>query len=257
MPAEEAAPYTASAPIYDHMMREVDYVSWAAYLAQLLKMSGIDIRRSKLKKMELCELACGTGNISLLLSRLGFRVTGVDSSKEMLAVAESKVGKRTRNRARFLNYDMTQFESASTFDVEVCVYDSINYIPTKSLLSDFFKIAHENLKDGGAFVLDASLEPNSLNENNLFTQKGRHNGLAYERRSSYDRKSRIHTTIVRVGKNGKVYEEAHHEYVYDLDLLRKLISAAGFREKLAVGDFTYLEADNKTERVHFVLLKQP
>ena len=38
------------------------------------------------------EVACGTGRVAIELARKGVTLTGVDVSKEMLAVARAKVG---------------------------------------------------------------------------------------------------------------------------------------------------------------------
>ncbi|MCL4511541.1 MAG: class I SAM-dependent methyltransferase [Bacteroidetes bacterium] len=253
--AESAPPYTVSAPIYDHMMREVDYPSWAKYILMLMKLAGKETRRSKIKDTKLCELACGTGNISLIMSKLGYDVTGIDSSKQMLEVAQTKLSRTRRRNACFINHDMVTYSSKETFDTAVCVYDSINYISDANALAQFFRNVYASLKPGGVFVFDASLESNSLSDASLFTQRGRHKGIHYQRRSLYDPKTKIHTTYVRVQRKDELFEETHREYVYKLDTIRGLCGKAGFNEKFVAGDFTMLEANNESQRVHFVLVK--
>lgn len=253
--ADPVPPYTESAAIYDHMMRGVDYKRWAKYIILLMRRVDSQIRRSRIKGKKLCELACGTGNISLNMSKLGYDVTGVDMSKNMLAMAEEKFAGRNRHNSRFLNHDMVTYSSKSSFDVVICTYDSINYIPDVDLLKQFFRSVFSSLKPGGIFVFDASLESNSLSDSSLFIQRGKYRGIYYQRRSAYDSKTKIHTTLVRVKRNGKVFEEVHREYVYKLDTLRELVTGAGFRERLAAADFTVLEPNNESERVHFVLVK--
>ncbi len=254
LPAESVPPYTASAAIYDHMMKEVNYLGWARYLTQLMKVAGLDSRRSKIKGQKLCEFGCGTGNICLVLSRLGFEVTGIDSSSEMLQVAGQKVARRRDNLHLVLS-NMVTYTGAEKFDRAVCVYDSMNYISNIESVGQFFQTVFGSLKPGGVFVFDASLESNSLNDASLFVQRGKHKGIYYHRKSHYDPKARIHTTFVRIMKDSKVVEEIHREYVYDLDVIRHLFAQAGFEERFAAGDFTMLEANNKSERVHFVLVK--
>ena len=253
--AENAPPYTISAQIYDHMMREVDYPSWAKYIVLLMKLAGKESSRSKIRGEKFCELACGTGNISLIMSRLGYDVTGIDSSEEMLKVAQAKLAKTKRNNSHFINHDMVTYSSEESFDRAICVYDSINYISNTRSVAQFFKNVYASLKPNGTFVFDASLESNSLNDASLFVQHGKYKGVYYQRRSLYDPKTKTHTTRVRVKKNGRIFEEVHREYVYKLDLLRELFRESGFQEKFAAGDFTMLEANDQSERVHFVLMK--
>ncbi len=238
------------------MMREVDYKGWANYLVLLMKAAGKESRRSKIAGEKLCEFACGTGNISLMMSRLGYDVTGIDSSSDMLRVAEKKLARRNSRPVHLIHGDMVTCSAKDAFDRAICVYDSINYISTTDSLRQFFANVHGALKPGGVFVFDASLESNSLSHSSLFVQRGRHKGIYYHRKSQYDPKQKIHTTYVRIRKNGRVVEEVHREYVYKLELLRELFSSTGFEERIAAGDFTMLEPDNLSERVHFVLVKK-
>jgi SAM-dependent methyltransferase len=256
--AEAVPPYTESAAIYDHMMREVDYKSWAKYIIMLMKLAGVETRRSKIKGQRLCELACGTGNLSLILCKFGYEITGVDNSKRMLLQAQSKI-RHVRNLescgAHFINHDMLTYRSANQFDAMVCVYDSINYISNKGSVEKFLENVFSNLKPGGVFIFDASLESNSLNDPLLFVQRGRCGQIHYQRRSIYDRKTKTHTTQIRIKRNGKLFEEVHREHVFTLGTLHKLAAGKGFIEKFAAGDFTMLKADDSSERVHFVLVK--
>ncbi len=253
--ADPVPPYTESAAIYDHMMRSVNYRRWSRYVTRLMKLADNQIRTSRMEKKRLCELGCGTGNISLNMSKLGYDITGVDISAPMLALAKKKFTKRSTPESRFLNHDMVTYSSKDSYDVAICLYDSINYIAEAALLKQFFRNVFVSLKPGGIFVFDASLESNSLSDPSLFTQRGKFRGIYYQRLSVYDRATRIHTTLVRVKRDGQVFEEVHREYVYKIDTLRQLAGEAGFKERFAAADFTMHEANDETERVHFVLAK--
>lgn len=236
-------------------MREVDYKSWAKYLLMLMKLAGKKWRRSEIFGEKLCDYACGTGNISFIMSRLGYDVTGIDGSREMLQAAEAKLARKKKDKPLFIHHDMTTYSLPGAFDRAICVYDSINYLSNVDAVSRFFLSVHANLKAGGVFVFDASMESNSLSNDSLFVQHGEYNGIHYHRQSKYDPRKKIHTTFVRVKDRDMVFEETHREYVYPLEVLRRLFMDAGFEERFAAGDFTMLEADDRSERVHFVLLK--
>lgn len=254
--AEIVPPYTESALIYDHMMKDVDYKRWAKYIIQLMRVAGIDTRRSNLSGKKICELGTGTGNIAFHLSKYGFDVTGIDSSSQMLDFAAAKSSRQAKQKLNFLRHDMVTYRSRNQFDGIVCVYDSINYISENKSLDLFFKNVFLNLKSSGIFIFDASLEPNSMSDPELFVQSGGTKGIFYRRESAYDPGTKIHTTRIRVKRDGKVFEEIHKEYVYGLEALRHVARSAGFIEKYAAGDFTLLEANDKSERVHFILTKQ-
>ncbi len=253
--AEAVPPYTESASIYDHMMKDVDYKRWAKYLMQLMRIASVDTRRSNLKGKKLCELGSGTGNLAYYLAKYGFAVTGIDSSAPMLDIARSKSARQKHWRPNFINHDMVTYRSEIQYEMIVCVYDSINYIPNSQDLDLFFRNVFLNLKFAGIFIFDASLEPNSMNDPELFVQRGRVNNTIYQRKSCYDPKTKIHTTQIRTRRDGRIFEEIHKEYVYGLDALRRTAASAGFVEKFAAGDFTLLEANKNSERVHFILSK--
>ena len=76
--------YSALAPVYDRLNRDVDYAAWADYLEECF-------RTYMEKKPDLIlDLACGTGAMTLELARRGYDMTGLDLSEEMLAEADAK-----------------------------------------------------------------------------------------------------------------------------------------------------------------------
>lgn len=237
------------------MMKDVDYKRWAKYLIQLMQVGSVYAKRSNLKDKKLCELGSGTGNIAFHLAKYGFEVTGIDSSTSMLDVARLKSAEGRKSEPNFIVHDMVTYLSEIQYDMIVCVYDSINYISGNKNLDLFFRNVFLNLKAGGLFIFDASLEPNSINDPELFVQNGRIKNIAFQRESSYDPKTKTHTTRIRIQKDGRVFEEIHSEYVYGLNTLRRIAVETGFIEKFAAGDFTLLEANENSERVHFILTK--
>ena len=72
--------YRGFAAVYDLLMDDFDYPSWAAYYLALLRRAGVEPR-------SLCDCACGTGSLTVEFAGSGMRVTGVDLSQEMLEAA--------------------------------------------------------------------------------------------------------------------------------------------------------------------------
>jgi predicted TPR repeat methyltransferase len=99
------------------------------------------------------ELGCGTGSIldQLTLLPTSPALTGMDRSPEMLAVASSKVP-----GARLLLGDIAAFRLGEWFDVVVCVFDTLNHLPTFEAWQSMFDAVHEHLVDGGLFVFDVN-----------------------------------------------------------------------------------------------------
>ena len=72
--------YESLASVYDIFMDNVDYDGWCSCLTEMLREAGI---RDGL----VCELGCGTGDMTERLARAGYDMIGIDSSAEMLGVA--------------------------------------------------------------------------------------------------------------------------------------------------------------------------
>lgn len=96
----------------------------------------------------LLELGCGTGTI-LAAMAASLEVTGVDLSPGMLAVAAGKIP-----AARLVEADMTSVALDRTFDVVICVSDTINHLPDFGHWVKLFDRVHEHLTENGLFMFD-------------------------------------------------------------------------------------------------------
>ena len=94
------------------------------------------------------EIACGTGGILGFLADR-YEVTGLDRSRQMLALARAKLP-----HIRFYCRDMTSFELGRQYDAVVCVSDSINHLLDFAHWKKVFHRVARQLNDGGVFVLD-------------------------------------------------------------------------------------------------------
>ena len=66
--------YSSFARVYDELMRDVDREAWAQYIVELLGGK---------KPLAIAECACGTGALTIPLHKLGYNITGFDSSEDM------------------------------------------------------------------------------------------------------------------------------------------------------------------------------
>jgi SAM-dependent methyltransferase len=96
------------------------------------------------------EFGCGTGAI---LSGLAYRyvITGVDRSPEMLEIATRKLPGR-----RLIRADITEVSLGERFDVVLCVFDTLNHLPSFAAWQAMFDRVHEHLADDGLFIFDVN-----------------------------------------------------------------------------------------------------
>jgi SAM-dependent methyltransferase len=96
------------------------------------------------------ELGCGTGAILAGLGS-GLRLTGIDLSPEMLEIAA-----RRCPDAHLHLVDMTTFALPERFDVVLCVFDTLNHVPTFDGWMSMFERVSTHLVDGGIFIFDVN-----------------------------------------------------------------------------------------------------
>jgi SAM-dependent methyltransferase len=94
------------------------------------------------------ELGSGTGSVLVGLAD-SFEVSGIEQSPNMLRLSQLKLP----NSALLLG-DMATFELKKSFDVIICVFDSINHLSDFSAWQEMFGRVKEHLNPGGIFIFD-------------------------------------------------------------------------------------------------------
>ncbi|HID09887.1 MAG TPA: class I SAM-dependent methyltransferase [Candidatus Latescibacteria bacterium] len=247
----QKAPYEAIASIYDFLMRHVDYRRWVGYLKALWT-------RFDPGRPDICELACGTGNIALELWRRGHRISAAsDASEAMLARAREKA-RRVGAEISFVRADLRDLSPLGKFKVLLCVYDSINYLP-EGEFPEALRQAYMHLSPGGLFIFDICTEANSMKYFLDYTEVESGPGFSYERRSRYEPEERVQYTYfkVRLAGDPRIYCETHRQWIYPVEWVVERIGESPFELLGAFSDFTFKGVrGGEANRVHFVLRKE-
>lgn len=143
--------YNVFAAYYDRLTREVDYRRRAQYFDQIIRQ-----HFQVTDETILLDLACGTGNLSVELSALGYDVIGVDGSPDMLSEAVSK--NNGEKRILYLCQDMASLDLYGTIDVAVCALDSLNHLTDAVKLKKVFEKVSLFTAPGGLFLFDVNTE---------------------------------------------------------------------------------------------------
>ncbi len=99
------------------------------------------------------DLCCGTGQMARELSQLGYRVTGLDSSEQMIRIARDNVP-----GADFILADARSFTFAPTFDAVISTFNSLAHAENITELSSILGNAHSALNPNGLMLFDVSME---------------------------------------------------------------------------------------------------
>lgn len=131
---------------YDVFNADVDYGGWADFAEQCFD------RFLPRRPAQVLDLACGTGKLTRELARRGYRMTGVDLSPDMLALAASACPAGTL----LLCQDMRTFELIGTAGAVVCSLDSVNHLSSRAGVEACFRRVHTCLDTGGLFLFDVN-----------------------------------------------------------------------------------------------------
>lgn len=244
--------YTAFAAVYDRLMCDVDYDAWAAYYAKLLKKAGV-------AGGSVCECACGTGALTLRLRRMGYKMTGVDLSEEMLSDAMQKA-RRQGMSIPFVRQDMCKLQMHKRQDAVLATCDGVNYLKKPEQLRRFFKAAYANLKPGGALIFDESSPDklkNVLGSNTIGCQD---DDISYVWQNAYQARTRtvdMRLSIFVRGEDGRYsrFEEVQTQRAYTQEELRRALEEAGFEKIRFYGDQTLRAPRAGENRWHVVAMR--
>ncbi len=239
--------YQAFAELYDELMDDVDYESWADYYTRLLSIYGV-------RNGKICECACGTGGLTIPLYRRGFQMTGVDISREMLWEAAQK-SRKLGIAMPFVQQDMRALNLHRPMDAVLATCDGVNYLLTEEDLLSFFRAAHRAVKPGGALIFDVST-PHKLQHvlcSGLMAED--RENITYMWQNSWNERQRTVNLdlvfFVREKENQyRRIEEHQKQRAWDEKTLKENLWHAGFRAVSIYGDFTLNSSTDGNQRWH-------
>ena len=102
--------------------------------------------------MNVLDVPCGTGRLTIALAAQGIAATGVDQSANLLARAREETNAR-RLHAEWVQADMRQLPWTARFDAAFCFWGSFGYFDDEGNTGALRSIA-QTLRPGGCFLLD-------------------------------------------------------------------------------------------------------
>ena len=254
MKTNEYGKYLSEA--YDILETDVDYEQWADfYLACAKKYAGK-------KPAHICDMACGTGKLSVAFEKRGIKVTAFDLSEDMLSLADKRARDEGAEDVRFTRQDLRDFRVYAPVELCVCMMDGINCLGTPADVSSAFESAHRALCEDGLFIFD-------VNSRRKFEETYGENAYLFENekvflawQNFYDPKSKkcdMFLTFFLEGKDGRYerFDESVRERMYPVKTLDRLLKDTGFEVLCRTSDFDFSPADENTcERIFYVCRKK-
>lgn len=238
--------YTSFASVYDRYMDNVPYDTWAQNIKELFEKYNMP--------MEIvCDLGCGTGQMTRRLKEMGYDMIGIDVSYDMLMEA---MGKEDSDGILYLCQDMRAFELYGTVGAVVSVCDSINYLADTSDLLQVCKLVNNYLDPKGLFIFDVKtdhyfkkLGSNTIAENREEGSFIWENDYNPDTRDNY-----YYLTIYEENEEGTFdrFEEEHMQHAFSIDEIKTAIKESGL-ELLQVLDVSTMQPPTEdSDRLYFI-----
>ena len=244
--------YSSLAEVYDLLNIGCDYSAYAKFL-------GNEISKNQAVNTKLVlDLACGTGKLTLLLRNLGYDMTGIDISEEMLSIAREECRKKEISDVLWLCQDMSDFELYGTVDACVCCLDSINYLTRLSDVKRCFELIYNYLVPDGIFIFDVNTPhrfKNVYGNNDYILENS---GALCAWQNEYNERSklcRFYLSIFTENENGTYTrkDEIQTEKCYSKKQLEKALIDTGFEILGVYGDLSLSPATDTDEKWYFTV----
>ena len=245
--------YTDFARVYDALMASVDYPSWSAHYRELMEACGVPARS------KIVECACGTGNLTLPLRKMGYQITGIDASEAMLARAMEKA-RAAGQTVPFVRQDMCALSVPGRVHAVLSTCDGVNYLTSPDRARAFFAAAFAALRPGGALIFDVSTPhklSRTLGENILFSDGA---DISYIWRNHFNEKTARVTLALSIfvrrpdGAYDRL-EESQEQRAHSAKELRQWLREAGFADIRFYGRQRMTPPRTGDDRWHVTALK--
>lgn len=238
--------YDIFSEFYDELMYDADYDKMAEYSDGVFKSNGID-------KGILLDLGCGTGNMSLRMSELGYDVIGVDKSTGMLSRALSKSAGRN---ILYLNQDMEALDLYGTVDCCICYLDCLNHLDSIESVKKAIENVALFMNHGGIFIFDVNTvyKHRNILADNTFVKESEDTFCVWQ--NSLNDDNSVTVTLDFFKEEDGLYSRCSEEFTekaYPLEKLEKICNNSGF-ETIGIYDgYSSEKIKENTHRAVFVM----
>ena len=226
--------YGPLAGFYDRLTSDVDYGRFADRYEAAFREDGGEFRL-------LLDLCCGTGSMSLELSRRGYEIIAADASEDMLMQAREKCADLPVPPL-FLQQDAAELDLYGTVDAAFCTLEGVNYLSPEKLRKLAARLRHF-IRPGGLFLFDVR-SPEFLQQLDGDTFVDEDDRVFCLWRADYDTELQalVYGMDLFSRQRGGLWRrsrEEHVEYAHSPEFLSQLFTENGFT------DFSFTEEHDR------------
>lgn len=244
--------YNLFAKVYDEVMDQSLYEDWLSFTKSSIQ------QHVHIPISQIMELACGTGEMAMRLSREGIDVIAVDLSENMLAIAQQKALEENLD-ITFVAADMRNLEDMPQVQVVTLYSDSLCYLTDFEDVSLVFEQVYQCLEEGGCFLFDvhSTYQMNEVFPGYQYSYTTDESAFIWQSFAlEEDCVEHVIDIFVR-NKDGKYerFEETHVEKTFSIEDYCASLKRAGFKRVIVKADFGKSEVTSTTARWFFICKK--
>ena len=193
-------------------------------------------------KKYLLDLGCGTGTHLSMLENLGYKVTGIDNSYNMVLLSKEKV------KSNIYQMNILDFKINERFDAIISMHSVFNHLKNYDEFEKALKNALEHLNNKGVMIID--LDNRRSNDDIDLIVDGNKKHLECFYSDKYN--IQIRTTTFRIGLKDFIFE--HEYFIYDIKKLESILKKYNITYTFLT-NYSYQYAKKSSNRIHLIIKK--
>jgi len=191
-------------------------------------------RYAKRRVSRVLDIACGTGPHLIRLADRGFRMSGLDLSRENIEFLCRRLAAKG-HAGELVVGDMTDFRLRHPVDAAICMQDSQGHLLTNEQLLAHLRAVARSVKKGGLYIFDRYMASSWTNPARSWSWSRRRGGLIV--RASFSALNDVNPVtqvfrermLLEAIENGtrRVYRQSHLSRMVFPQELRAMIDLAG------------------------------
>ena len=237
--------YGVFSQFYDSLTDNIDYKKRAGYISTLLIRYGVKTHADVL------DIGCGTGKMTVELSKLGYSMIGTDSSPDMLSQAGCNSSESGEN-ILFLCQGAENLDLFGTVDAAVSTLDVMNHLDGKKSVQKAFDNAGLFMNPGGVLIFDINTlyKHKNILGNNTFVYETDDVYCVWQNTLNDDSSVNISLDFFEYDGDDCYIRstEEFKEYAYSLEEIAEMLKTAEFEIIDIFDDMTFDKLKEDSQR---------